>query len=147
MTTNHSSDAEQLPLISEFLGLVAATAPTGRLSLDDVESRSFMKFWRHLIIFRHEPTLQDFRVSFFGTEVVKCYGEDWSGRLLSDSGFTLGFDKIYRVNREVMESQEIVSESGVLDWLERDYVKWHQVKLPLSRAGEITDVLTIICFE
>ncbi len=141
------SRAEQYPIIADFLGLVAATARGRPLSFDEVESRPFMKYWRYLIIFRHEPAISDFRVSFFGTDVVASYGEDWSGRLLSDSGFTLGFDKIYQVNRKVMETQEMAAESGVLDWQDRDHMKWHQVKLPLSRNGEVTDVLTIICFE
>jgi len=97
--------------------------------------------------FRHEPDREDFRVSFFGTSVVKSYGEDWAGRLLSQSGFTLGCERIHRVNCEVMEKRIVVAESGDLNWQDRDHVKWHQVKLPLSRNGDISDVLTIICFE
>lgn len=134
-------------MIAEFLDLVAETAADRTLTLADVQSLPFMKFWSHLVIFRHEPDREDFRVSFFGTSVVKSYGEDWTGRLLSQSGFTLGCERIHRVNCEVMEKRIVVAESGDLNWQDRDHVKWHQVKLPLSRNGDISDVLTIICFE
>jgi len=147
MTVLTTSPALDFPPISEFLKLAQSISPDCVLSSTDIQSRPFMKHWRHLIIFQHVPKEEDFRVSFFGTKVVRNYGEDWTGKLLSECGFILGFDKIYRTNRQVMKTRKMLAESGSLDWQDRHHKKWHQVKLPFRRNDEITDVLTIICFE
>ncbi len=135
------------PLLDEFAGMVKALSTDGIASFTDLTSEPFMVYWKNLIIYRHEPEIADFRIVFFGTEVAASYGEDWTGRLLSQSGFEKGYESIYQINLEIMQNHRHVSDSGSLDWQDRGYKKWHEVKMPLRRNGEINEVLVYMCFD
>ncbi len=135
------------PLIGEFVREVDAISADGVPEFSDLLLEPFIKFWKNLIIYRHEPEVADFRVILFSTEIVDSYGEDWTGQLLSESGFTKGFEAIYQVNLKLLNGGERVTDSGSLDWQERNYVRWHEIKMPLRRDGKINEVLVFMCFD
>jgi len=135
------------PFLNEFINLVDATAPDGIPSTTILLSEPFTKFRHNLIIYRHEPDLKDFRVILFGTEVVESYGEDWSGRLLSEVGFEKGYEIIYQVNLELLDGGARTADSGNLKRHFSDYKSWHEIKMPLRRNGEVTEILVFMCFS
>jgi len=134
-------------LIGTFLGLVDLTCEDGIPDFHTIQSLPFVHLWPNMIIYRHEPVVHDFRVVLFGTEIVHSYGEDWTGQLISQSGFEKEFDVIYGVNMDIIEKRIRIHDRGTIDNPERGYKRWYEVKMPLRRNGEIAEVLVFMCFD
>jgi hypothetical protein len=129
--------------LSEFLDLIGDKT----ISFEEISDRHFHHFWKYLIIYRHQPDNRDFHVIHFGTDVVGSYGEDWTGKILSQVSHEMSFEQIYNDNLEVMENRSRLFANGDLDWQDRGFKKWHQVKMPLMRNGGINEVLICMCFD
>jgi hypothetical protein len=141
-----SAQAKQHPLISEFLTLVEETVGDGVLGFRDLQNRPFMKFWKHMIIYRFEDAQNDFRVVFYGSQVVSRYDADWTGKLMSEMGFAETYDTVFELNKKIIEGERRVFASGNLHWQGREYRKWHQMKMPLKNSGGANDVLMLVDF-
>jgi hypothetical protein len=135
------------PKINEFVELVDETAPDGIPDIDNLLKEPFLKYCRNWIIYHHKPEISDFLVTYFGSEVVESYGEDWTQRLLSKSDFEKGYDTIYRINLEIIDGHEMVADSGTLDLQDRTLKNWYEIKMPLKRNGEVNEVLVFMCFD
>ena len=133
------------PLIEEFVNLVCDTVGDGVLEFSNLETPPFLKFWPHLIIYKYENDIDDFRVVFYGTHVVKMYGAEWTGKLLSEMGFAEAYDEVRELNMKALNGDHRVYSSGNLFWQNKEHRKWYQIKMPLQRHGDINEVL--VCMD
>ena len=140
-----SATAREHPLINEFSTLVCNTVGDGLLDFRDLQDEPFLKFWKHLIIYRYEPEINDFRVIFYGSHVVSMYGADYTNKLLSEMGFHGAFKDVFTLNMRIINGERRVYASGDLFWQEKEYRKWHQVKMPLKRKDSVNEIL--ICMD
>ena len=83
----------------------------------------------------------------FGVDVVGSYEEDWTGCFLSEVEHEMDFEQIYDDNLNVMKDHSHLFASGDLDWKDRGYKKWHQVKMAMERKEAINEVLVCMCFD
>jgi len=142
-----SAAAKGHPLIKEFVSLVDETVGEGVLDFSHLRQRPFMKFWQHFIIYRYEQDIDDFRVKLYGTHVVKMYGVDWTGKLMSEIGFADAYDDIYKMNMKAMSDRNRIYASGSLFWQNRETRSWHSVKIPLSRNNDLNEILILMDIE
>jgi hypothetical protein len=140
-----SIKAREHHLIKAFTALVDETVGDGILSFDDLKSRPFLKFWKHLFIYRFDEQADDFRVILYGTHIVTMYGNDWTGKLMSEMGMNEAYADIRALNMRIINGERRVYASGNFFWQNREERIWHQVKMPLQRNGDINEVL--ICAD
>ena len=134
-------EAKSFPLIKDFVDTVQRTKGSGHLDFRDLQRREFMKFWKNLVIYNYEESLNDFRVVFYGTHLVEMYGRDWTGKTLSEMGFAEVYQDVLDMNLRVLKDEPLLYANGTLFWKNQEYRTWHQVKMPLQRKGKINEVL------
>jgi len=137
----NSNSAREHPLIKEFLSLVEETVGDGELSFTNLKSRPFIKFWPFLFIYKYEKEIDDFRVILYGSHIVNMYGNDFTGKLMSEMGMKEAYRDIHQLNIKIINGERRVFASGDFHWQNREHKSWHQVKMPLERNGTINEVL------
>jgi len=140
-----SNTAKENPLIKSFVQLVDETVGDGVLDFSDLKAAPFLKYWKHLFIYKYEENINDFRVVFFGTHLVEMEGTDWTGTLMSEMNYAEALDEIHDLNMKIINGERRVFANGTIFWNKREYRNWHQVKMPLQRNGIMNEVL--ICME
>ena len=74
-----SSDEISDPRVHDFMDTVG----NGEiLDFADLQQNFFMKFWKHIVIFRHETG--DFKYIFFGTSLVDTFGSELTNKFVSE---------------------------------------------------------------
>jgi len=136
-----SKSAKDHPLLRAFVGLVEQTVGQGVLDFTDLQSRPFMKFWQNLVIHRFDSASDDFRNIFWGTQIGLMFGQDCTGKLLSEMGYGEAYDTIRDLDMQIINGERRIYASGTLFWQGREQRQWHQVKMPLQRNGRINEVL------
>lgn len=139
-----SSASKDHPIIKEFISLVEKTAGKGVLEFSDIQTSPFFKFWQHLVIYRLEEEIDDFRVILFGTHVTEAFGRDCTGSLMSEMGFSDALEIIHSENKRIVNQGGQIFTSGDLSWQNRDYKKYHAVRVPLQRNGVVKESLCCI---
>jgi len=126
--------------------LIDETVGDGMPHLKDIQCPSFMKFWKHLFIYRHLIQQKDFEVVLFGSNVVSFYGMEATGKRLSEIGLGEAYDSVYETNMRVINGERRVFSNGTLFWQNREHLDWHHVKMPLIRKGSEIEVLSCIAY-
>ncbi len=134
--------------VSQFLSLVNRHHSDG---IPDWESLScngdFLPTWKNLLVWKHLASTDDFQVVLVGAEVVvSCVG-DFTGKLLSDGVFEKPIQTIYETNHHILTTYSRVYDDGNLMIKERPWKYWHEVKMPLRRKGQISEILVFKTFS
>jgi len=142
-----SLNAQNHPLIQEFIALVNATAAVGDLSFADSQSRPFMKFWPNIIISEYLESENDFRCRFLGTKLVDNYGGDHTGKLISERGTEEVQQFLMQLNLDALKGEGPIYASGNVFWESKTHKIWHQVRLGLKYGKTIDATLGFVIFE
>ena len=129
------------PLIQEFM---AALEGRKVIDFDELQQKSFMKFWPHIAIHRFED--DDFTYIFDGTHLVYNFGCERTGLKISELPNERRKTELYDLLRDILTNKRPVFSKGDLNIDDRAHKTWQQVKMPLRRKGEINEVLTLIVF-
>jgi hypothetical protein len=142
-----SGTAQNHLLIREFVALVNATAPDGALSFSDTQTRPFMKFWSNLIISEYLKNENDFLCRFLGTTLVKNYGADHTGKLMSERGTKEAQEFLMQLNLDALKGEGLIYASGNVFWETKTNKRWHQVRTGLKYGKIIDATLGFVVFE
>ncbi|MFQ5764621.1 MAG: hypothetical protein ACE5GT_06810 [Rhodospirillales bacterium] len=143
-----SKVAEEHPLIRGFVRLVEKTASDGLISFTDLETEPFMKFWRNLTIFEYLDDENEFISRFCGTQVTEFFGRDQTGKRLKELGFGEKEDTdIRQMHLDALNGKKPVYVSSSFFYQDREYKKWHQVKMPLKRGDSVKETLGCVVFQ
>jgi len=143
----HCPDAQQRPLIRDFIKLVDLTVGEQILDFSQLQSRPFCLFWPNILIYRFVPDLVDYRIIFAGTTTCKTYDKDLTGKLMTEMNFGPALKDLRKLNDQVMANKNRYYLSGIHDWEDKKYVKWWQIRMPLKRSGQVNEVLLCLDFE
>ncbi len=112
-------------------------APT-RAEIDPAEIKSLLP---HVGLVDVEPSPLRFRFRLAGTEIIKGYGEELTGRYLDEVDLD-------NHEREIIGDYTRAAESGepscsMLDYKRKDghYIRYERMVLPLSSDGKKIDML------
>ena len=139
-------EAENNPLLNEFVSLVDQTTSDGIPSFKDIQAAPFMKFWKNFMIYRYEENLDDFRVVLYGTHLAENSGFDCTGLVMSDMGFGTAEDMIRNMNKEVIKTGERIYATNSLYWQNKEHRVFHQIRMPLRRSDCVKEVLVCMTF-
>jgi hypothetical protein len=142
-----SVNAQNHPLIQEFVALVNATAPDGVLSFADSQTRPFMKYWPNIIISEYLKSEDDFLCRFLGTALVENYGADHTGKLMSERGTKEVQEFLMQLNLDALKGEGPIYASGNVFWDSKAHKKWHQVRMGLKYGKTIDATLGFVVFE
>jgi hypothetical protein len=130
------------PRVLEFMDTVGNR---DFLDFKDLQQISFMKFWKHMVIFHYEAG--DFKYIFFGTNLVDTFGSEHTGKFVSEIPNLIRQNELYEVMQNVIATKQNVYAKGNLKIDEKEYRLWQRVIMPLQRKGEINEVLHFIVFN
>jgi hypothetical protein len=84
---------------------------------------------------------RDFRFRLFGTEMVQVYGQDLTGRLLSELD-DRDYAAALRPDYVTTATSGLPSvRRGRLEWAKRDHISYERLLLPLAEDGRQVDML------
>jgi len=140
-------NAETHPMISQFAEVIKPYFANGAVDFEILQKPQFLKFWRHLMIAKYLPDLDDFRIVFWGTYLVNKYGKELSGKTFAEAGLGDKQQYFYDLHKSAMLGQEIIFTKGIFSWEDKDFLTWYQIKMPLRRSQQVCETLTCIYFE
>jgi hypothetical protein len=130
------------PRVLEFM---AALEGRNFIDFDELQQKSFMKFWPYIAIHRFEGG--DFKYIFDGTHLVNNFGCERTGLMISELPNQRRRTELFDLLQDILANKRPMFSKGDLNIDDRAYKKWQQVKMPLQRKGEINEVLTLLVFE
>jgi len=140
MNSSVSTISELLDYWIEKRG--ARIAPTRA----EMEPLDFPKLWADIIIYKvhHDPL--DYEVTRFGTELATVWGKDYTGCFFDEIFFGSTKDLVRTSFDEAVRSG--IATIEVLDarWVDKKYVKYKRLMLPLSEDGKTIDRL-FLCVQ
>lgn len=146
--TDDSDTARNHPLIAEFIAKVDAQTDDGIPSLKTIQDPGFLPFWPYLIVHTFQQPSNDFLTTYYGTHVATMYGQDCTGKMMTEMGFGDAVELIRGKNKEVLDTRQRAFSSYGIFWQERDHLTIHQVKMPMRRTDSaINDVLVCMKIE
>ncbi|MCW9032650.1 MAG: hypothetical protein OQJ97_00405 [Rhodospirillales bacterium] len=105
-------------------------------------------FRDNLIIATKGKGEEDYRFSYYGKECVSAYKVDLTGKLFTEAEFGQVANFFRSLDDSILRSKLTVYLSGVFDWQERsDHKNWYRVAMPMSKDGEICEILSCCCFD
>jgi len=141
------NEAMQHSLIVEFVDLVDSSTSDGVPTFSLIQSRPFIKFWKHFIIHKWEEDQQDFLTVFYGSHICQIYQRDCTGMMMSEMGFGEALDMVKGMNKEALDLKKRIYATNSLFWKGEEHKVFHQVKMPLLRHGSINEVLVCMTFD
>ena len=142
-----SVQAEQDPLIKEFVDLVADTVGDGFLSFSDTQSRPFMKFWPRLTISKYLKDSNEFNCVFFGTMLVSTFGKDLTKTTIKDRDWGQSESFFRQFHEDAFTKRKPVFITSSLHFVNKNYQLMHQVKMPIKFGPDVDGTAGIIIFE
>lgn len=120
---------------------LARLQPSGAMLRADLEPLELPQLLSHLILSDVGDGGRAIRYRLVGTAISTAHGFDYTGKTVEEltSGSTLEFTRAL-YGRIVAEAIPIYSE-GHFRWAGREYRWTHRLHLPLSRDGEVVDMV------
>ena len=140
-----SKEAKLDNKICAFNALLNAKCEDEVLRLRDVQDADYMPFWDSMAI---SERLDDgeHRVVFWGTNLVKNYGKDHTGKLMNECDVGYNPQMVSIIENHVIAKKKCVFVSGKIDWENQDYAGWNRIIVPIVLAGNKLSSLSIINF-
>ncbi|HEY9080065.1 hypothetical protein [Magnetovibrio sp.] len=142
-----NDEAMRHPLIVDFVDLVDSSTTDGIPTFSLIETRPFIKFWKHFIIHKWIEGQQDFLTVFYGSHICEIYQRDCTGLLMSEMGFGEALNSVKAMNKEALDSKKRIYATNSLYWKDEKHKVFHQVKMPLRRNHDINEVLVCMTFD
>ncbi len=137
------NDVEMLPVpMLRELYLYWRSKKNGRMMpvRDDIKPGELVRLLSRIILIDVEPNSWRFRFRLIGTSVVSLMGADYTGAYLDEIA---GKSSMLRRFRWLAEHRKAYYSFSKLDWIGRDFQKYHALGLPL--ADEPDKVNMILC--
>jgi hypothetical protein len=146
MIVEDCPDAKKCNVISTFADLVVAESTDGLFDFRNLQQRRFMKFWQNLCITRLVNEHADYEIVLWGSELTKYYGKDLTGNQPKHEDLGDAFETLSWYHYRAIKGKQVSFLSGTLGWENKDYVKWHQIFVPMLKNNHIC-CLSLICFS
>lgn len=109
----------------------------------DFDFADFIGWHKHLILYEvlHDPF--DLHYRLFGSFPTESYGENFTGKNLSDADPNIEDEYDLLHFKELFQQINVGASTGPVHWHEKEYIKLSFLDLPLSSDGKkITHFLT-----
>jgi len=91
MVVTNFEESKMPETMATFVSLVSADMSEGVLDFSKLQEERYMDFWKYLCIAEEINEEKEFQVTFWGTELVKNYGKEMTGKTVNAEGFGVEF--------------------------------------------------------
>ncbi|MBO6518517.1 MAG: hypothetical protein JJ900_16655 [Rhodospirillales bacterium] len=135
------------PEIVRFLALCDSVKGDVPLTLPAVQSEPFMPFWPTLIMHKWDAEKQDFLYTYWGTELVKVYEMELTGKYILRGEFKETEQIFHRAHADAMAGPDPVYLHASIYWINKEYRSLDAVIVPMSHADGGQGTLAYLVFK
>ena len=95
----------------------------------------------HVLLIDVTSDPRDFRLRLVGTAIQQVTGRDMTGKMISEVFPADFYAEVHRDWSSVVDEKQPLLGSGSLWVSEKEYILWEGIVMPLSRQGEVADML------
>lgn len=130
-----------VPMLRQLLAYWESRAEAGRLpgrrNIDPLDIPRLMPHLALLDILRDPP---DYRYRLTGTGFVEAIGHDRTGARAREIFSGPALEQTVRLIGRLIETRAPLAFEGTLYWLNKDYLRFQTLCLPLAADGETVDM-------
>ena len=112
-------------------------------SRGDIDPIDFPHLLPNLCIYKIHRNPLRYEVTLMGTRVVEIWGVDYTGKFVEDVLLGPVYDQVTEQFRHIVNNKEPTLHDLDANWLDKDYIKYSRLMLPLSENGINVDRLLL----
>ena len=114
-----------------------------RAELDPLD---YPKLWADIVIYKVHSDPLDYEVTRVGTNLVEAWGKDYTGCFFDDIFLGPTKERVRAAYDEAVRTGIPTTEELDASWIDKEYVRYKRLLLPLSEDGKIIDRL-FLCLQ
>ncbi|KKJ78660.1 hypothetical protein WH95_00795 [Kiloniella litopenaei] len=109
----------------------------------DIDPIDFPHLLPNLCLYKVHRNPLRYEATLMGTRVVEIWGIDYTGKFVEDIVLGPVYDQVTEQFKYVVTHKEPTLNDLDASWLDKDYVKYSRLMLPLSENGTDVDRLFV----
>ncbi len=133
MMIKDSKEAKENETLAAFMKVLEPGNDHEIVDFRTLQDRPFMKFWPNFCIAEFVEEVQEWKVTYWGTEILKSYGTEMTDKYLDEEEIGSQKDEILEDFFNAVREDKTSFASGTIDWKNKNYTTWYRVVMPLIK--------------